>query len=1009
LSSCFLLKDQSSHASKSQSFLVLLSKLSSTPNKDAIFSYFNSKAAVNRVEVGSKSYTGSDSKIFTGIVVEFKGSSDTRYNTTRNIANEFKNVVIDGIEYEVLFCDIKSKRRKSVSSDVKTPIVVEDLPQKRDPPSNRNLDSPSISRQTSPVKGERLPHYDRYQPPDAKSSYSNQQRQYPQYQQKPDWNRPPYRGQSNSSFNSQRPENEPFFARDNSRRSNFANDSRPFAYNDHRSHSQYNPENNTNSRRPSFGSDKYSSSRSATPQLPPKPESKVQDRESSSFTPKPSPTATGSKALDRTKPLQPTSQPKPPSTEQILQSALAQVKKDLCQLFVTDLKSNFVYKQINANAILSERPPAPLVSNTSSTANTFSTIPLIISTSSSSTALFSKPLLSSFTIKKIAQDTESLSPSVTSSPAKKFSRSFSDDSDSETTFKAIKKSTASGGMNKKGWRKLKNKYESDGDLEERSDSEVESSLSIVKKSTKEKKGAKESKKVSKPKYDSDSDSDYQKTSKFSQKINKRYLESPKRYNMVFTSSEDESESRTSIRYTSDETSEPEISQASSRPTSPMKVSASVSPVKNDSPEPEIPVEEVLDIDIDIVSDPEFTPKQRQKTRKPKAVKPIKPPKAKQKLVRDAFGLFVSPKNADDAVVIDEDVAEVKKKESKVTKKRKIKGKKDQTSTRKKNKIDIPRTVEWSVDSSILNLLDSVERDADNFKLDMSVPDVEEIDEELDLKSEIILEHLNAPNENSEYYSQLNTLLSDIPAGSLENLKKYLTVSKPTCSRTTPNSFKVLKSRNTMGVSDSQPTGPGISHYPETTSRQNRVIKRRIVTSVANDPSSSSSNLLESGGGKELNQSDLLKFNQLKVRKKRIRFAKSRIHDWGLFSMEKIDAGEMVIEYIGEIIRQKVADRREKQYEEQGIGSSYLFRLDEDTIIDATHKGNVARFINHCCEPNCTAKIINVDKQDKIVIYAKKDIEVGEEITYDYKFPLEDDKIPCLCGAEVTDHIFAWIF
>lgn len=97
------------------------------------------------------------------------------------------------------------------------------------------------------------------------------------------------------------------------------------------------------------------------------------------------------------------------------------------------------------------------------------------------------------------------------------------------------------------------------------------------------------------------------------------------------------------------------------------------------------------------------------------------------------------------------------------------------------------------------------------------------------------------------------------------------------------------------------------------------------------------------------QSDLLKFNQLKARKKRLKFAKSTIHDWGLFALEHIEKNEMVIEYIGEIIRQKVADIREKRYEKVGIGSSYLFRIDEDTIIDATMKGNLARFINHCCD------------------------------------------------------------
>ena len=50
-----------------------------------------------------------------------------------------------------------------------------------------------------------------------------------------------------------------------------------------------------------------------------------------------------------------------------------------------------------------------------------------------------------------------------------------------------------------------------------------------------------------------------------------------------------------------------------------------------------------------------------------------------------------------------------------------------------------------------------------------------------------------------------------------------------------------------------------------------------------------------------------------------------------------------------MIRQKVADHRERFYEKIGIGSSYLFRVDEDTILDATFVGNKARFINHSCD------------------------------------------------------------
>ena len=58
--------------------------------------------------------------------------------------------------------------------------------------------------------------------------------------------------------------------------------------------------------------------------------------------------------------------------------------------------------------------------------------------------------------------------------------------------------------------------------------------------------------------------------------------------------------------------------------------------------------------------------------------------------------------------------------------------------------------------------------------------------------------------------------------------------------------------------------------------------------------------------------------------------------------------EMVIEYAGEEIRPMLTDNREKYYESRGIGC-YMFKIDDDTVIDATMKGNAARFINHSCE------------------------------------------------------------
>ncbi|KAF8409833.1 hypothetical protein HHK36_002351 [Tetracentron sinense] len=144
--------------------------------------------------------------------------------------------------------------------------------------------------------------------------------------------------------------------------------------------------------------------------------------------------------------------------------------------------------------------------------------------------------------------------------------------------------------------------------------------------------------------------------------------------------------------------------------------------------------------------------------------------------------------------------------------------------------------------------------------------------------------------------------------------------------------------------------------------------------------------------------DLLKATQLKARKKRLRFQRSKIHDWGLVALESIEAEDFVIEYVGELIRPRISDIRERHYEKMGIGSSYLFRLDDGYVVDATKRGGIARFINHSCEPNCYTKVISVEGQKKIFIYAKRQIAAGEEITYNYKFPLEEKKIPCNCGS-----------
>ncbi|XP_056646115.1 histone-lysine N-methyltransferase trithorax [Diorhabda sublineata] len=142
----------------------------------------------------------------------------------------------------------------------------------------------------------------------------------------------------------------------------------------------------------------------------------------------------------------------------------------------------------------------------------------------------------------------------------------------------------------------------------------------------------------------------------------------------------------------------------------------------------------------------------------------------------------------------------------------------------------------------------------------------------------------------------------------------------------------------------------------------------------------------------------MKFRQLKLTSKySVGVYRSCIHGRGLFCLRDIEAGEMVIEYAGEVIRSILTDKREKYYNSKGIGC-YMFRVDDNFVVDATMKGNAARFINHSCDPNCYSRVVEILGHKHIIIFALRRILSGEELTYDYKFPFEEDKIPCTCGS-----------
>ncbi|CAA0819888.1 Histone-lysine N-methyltransferase ATX2 [Striga hermonthica] len=151
-------------------------------------------------------------------------------------------------------------------------------------------------------------------------------------------------------------------------------------------------------------------------------------------------------------------------------------------------------------------------------------------------------------------------------------------------------------------------------------------------------------------------------------------------------------------------------------------------------------------------------------------------------------------------------------------------------------------------------------------------------------------------------------------------------------------------------------------------------------------------------GKILSLAD--KYNYMRdTFRKRLAIGKSGIHGFGVFTKVPHRAGDMVIEYIGEIIRAPVADRREHLIYNSLVGAgTYMFRIDDERVIDATRAGSIAHLINHSCEPNCYSRVILVNGDDHIIIFAKRDIKQWEELTYDYRFLSTDERLVCSCGS-----------
>lgn len=125
-------------------------------------------------------------------------------------------------------------------------------------------------------------------------------------------------------------------------------------------------------------------------------------------------------------------------------------------------------------------------------------------------------------------------------------------------------------------------------------------------------------------------------------------------------------------------------------------------------------------------------------------------------------------------------------------------------------------------------------------------------------------------------------------------------------------------------------------------------------------------------------------------------AKKSYAGLGLFAMEDIKSGEIILEYIGNILLGDDVD---------SIENKYLFQVSKNKTIDGSPRWNIGRYINHSCDGNAESEI----KKGKVFIKAIKDIKSGEEIVYDYGEEYVAEyfkKHGCLCNAEKHKYIKA---
>jgi len=134
--------------------------------------------------------------------------------------------------------------------------------------------------------------------------------------------------------------------------------------------------------------------------------------------------------------------------------------------------------------------------------------------------------------------------------------------------------------------------------------------------------------------------------------------------------------------------------------------------------------------------------------------------------------------------------------------------------------------------------------------------------------------------------------------------------------------------------------------------------------------------------------------------RRIQVRRSGVHGKGVFALQDIAEGETVIEYVGQIITWKEAQRRHP-HDPKDPNHTFYFHVDEKRVIDAKVGGNSSRWINHSCNPNCEAD----EEEGRVFIKALRNIKAGEELNYDYGLIIDERytpklkaEYPCWCGS-----------